>query len=179
MINEQDIRQQLQNSDTREKAFEQLVREYQEPLYWQIRRMVLTHDDANDVLQNTFLKAWSAIDSFRGEAKISTWFYRIAANEALNFLDRQRSHLQIDNGESNVANTLQSDAYFDGDETQLQLQEAIGQLPEKQRLVFNMKYFQEMKYEDMSQILGTSVGALKASYHHAVKKICTFFQLRD
>jgi RNA polymerase sigma-70 factor (ECF subfamily) len=179
MINEQDIRQQLQNSDTREKAFEQLVREYQEPLYWQIRRMVLTHDDANDVLQNTFLKAWSAIDSFRGEAKISTWFYRIAANEDLNFLDRQRSHLQIDNGESNVANTLQSDAYFDGDETQLQLQEAIGQLPEKQRLVFNMKYFQEMKYEDMSQILGTSVGALKASYHHAVKKICTFFQLRD
>lgn len=179
MINEQEIIHQLQHKSTRESAFDRLVREYQEPLYWQIRRLVLLHDDANDVLQNTFMKAWSAIESFRGESKISTWLYRIAINEALNYLEKKKQHIHLDDTENNAAAMLQSDSYFDGDETQLQLQQAISQLPEKQRAVFNMKYFQEMKYEDMSEILGTSVGALKASYHHAVKKIYTFFQSLD
>ena len=179
MIIEPDIIQQLQHPATRESAFSKIVYEYQESLYWQIRRLVLIHDDANDILQNTFMKAWSAIDSFRGESKISTWLFRIAINEALNFLEKKKQTIRLDDSESNIADKLQSDAYFDGDETQLQLQQAISQLPEKQRVVFNMKYFDEMKYEDMSEMLGTSVGALKASYHHAVKKICTFFHSLD
>ncbi|MBQ3992758.1 MAG: sigma-70 family RNA polymerase sigma factor [Bacteroidaceae bacterium] len=180
MIVEKELIEQLQHSATREKAFTTLVRGYQEPLYWQIRRLVLTHDDANDVLQNTFLKAWTAIDSFRGEAKLSTWLYRIAINEALNFLERRKKvSVALDSTENDLSETLQSDPYFDGDETQLQLQQAISALPEKQQLVFNLKYFQEMKYEEMSQVLKTSVGALKASYHHAVKKISSFFEEHD
>ncbi len=179
MINEQEIIQQLQQKKTRESAFSKLVYEYQEPIYWQIRRLVTDHDDANDIVQNTFLKAWSAIDSFRGESKISTWLFRIAINEALNFIDKKKQNIYLDDTENSVAYMLRSDPYFDGDETQLQLQQAISQLPEKQRAVFNLKYFQEMKYEDMSQVLDTSVGALKASYHHAVKKICAFFNSID
>ena len=179
MINEQLILQQLQDDRTREKAFTALVREYQEPLYWQVRRMVLCHEDADDVLQNAFLKAWQALDSFRGESRLSTWLFRIAINDALNHLERQKNTSDIDIDTSNIASMLQSDPYFDGDEVQLQLQEAVGGLPEKQRLVFNLKYFQEMKYEDMSQMLGTSVGALKASYHHAVQKIINFFENTD
>ncbi len=179
MLNEQEIIQQLQQSNTREKAFEQLVREYQETLYWQIRRLVLVHEDADDVLQNTFIKAWGALDSFRGEARISTWLYRIAINESLNFIEKKRQHIHLDDSESGLAAMLQSDPYFDGDETQIMLQQAISQLPEKQRAVFNMKYFDEMKYEDMSRILKTSVGALKASYHHAVKKITAFFEAHN
>lgn len=180
MIVEKELIEQLQHSATREKAFTTLVREYQEPLYWQIRRLVLAHDDANDVLQNTFLKAWSAIESFRGESKLSTWLFRIAINEALNFVERRKKvAVALDNDENNLSETLQSDPYFDGDETQLQLQQAISALPEKQQLVFNLKYFQEMKYEEMSQVLKTSVGALKASYHHAVKKISAYFEEHD
>ena len=135
--------------------------------------MVLSHDDADDLLQNTFLKAWSNIDYFRGEAKLSTWLYKIAINECITFLNRQRSLNQVsmDDADLFLLDRLESDSYFDGDAVQFKLQKAILTLPEKQRLVFNMKYFDDMKYEEMSEILGTSVGALKASYHHAVKKI--------
>ena len=180
VIDEKQLISQLQDDNTRVAAFTTLVDTYKETLYWQIRRMVLSHDDADDVLQNTFIKAWTGLDSFRGDSKLSTWLYRIATNETLNFLERQRRpSVSLDDKESYTAQTLQSDPYFDGDETQLQLQEAIGQLPAKQRQVFQLKYFDEMKYEDMSQVLGTSVGALKASYHHAVKKICNFFDQLD
>ncbi|MCR5434029.1 MAG: RNA polymerase sigma factor [Bacteroidaceae bacterium] len=179
MINESLILQQLHDSKLREQAFTTIVREYQEPLYRQIRRIVLYHDDANDVLQNTFLKAWSAIDSFRGESKMITWLFRIATNEALNYLEKENNSTRMSEVEGSVASQLQSDPYFDGDETELQLQEAVSKLPEKQRLVFNMKYFQELKYEEISQILGTSVGALKTSYHIAVQKITSFFEKID
>ena len=179
MINESLILQQLHDSKLREQAFTTIVREYQEPLYRQIRRIVLYHDDANDVLQNTFLKAWSALDSFRGESKLITWLFRIATNEALNYLEKENNNTRMSELEGSVASQLQSDPYFDGDETELQLQEAVSKLPEKQRLVFNMKYFQELKYEEISQILGTSVGALKTSYHIAVQKITSFFEKID
>jgi RNA polymerase sigma-70 factor (ECF subfamily) len=179
MINESLILQQLHDSKLREQAFTTIVREYQEPLYRQIRRIVLYHDDANDVLQNTFLKAWSALDSFRGESKLITWLFRIATNEALNYLEKENNNTRMSEVEGSVASQLQSDPYFDGDETELQLQEAVSKLPEKQRLVFNMKYFQELKYEEISQILGTSVGALKTSYHIAVQKITSFFEKID
>ncbi|MBQ7570740.1 MAG: sigma-70 family RNA polymerase sigma factor [Bacteroidaceae bacterium] len=179
-IDEKQLISRLQDDNTRVAAFTTLVDTYKEALYWQIRRMVLSHDDADDVLQNTFIKAWTGLDSFRGDSKLSTWLYRIATNETLNFLERQRRPaVSLDEEESHVALTLQSDPYFDGDETQAQLQEAIGQLPAKQRQVFVMKYYDDMKYEDMSQVLETSVGALKASYHHAVKKICNFFDQLD
>lgn len=179
MINESQILQQLHDSKFREQAFTTIVREYQEPLYRQIRRIVLYHDDANDVLQNTFLKAWGALDSFRGESKLITWLFRIATNEALNYLEKEKNYARMSEVESNVVSQLQSDPYFDGDETELELQEAISKLPEKQRLVFNMKYFQELKYEEISQILDTSVGALKTSYHIAVQKITKFFEKLD
>lgn len=174
--NEEDIINRLQSPETYREAFGEVVKAYSEQLYWQIRRMVLSHDDANDVLQNTFIKAWDNIEYFRAEARLSTWLYRIAFNECLNFINRKRAHeqLSIDDADVEALNKLESDPYFDGDETQLLLQKAIRTLPEKQRIVFNLKYFDEMKYEDMSEIIGTSVGALKASYHHAVKKITDF-----
>ena len=178
--NEQQIVEQLRDVSHREAAFTQLVEHYKEQLYWQIRRMVLSHDDADDVLQNTFIKAWMGLDGFRGDAKLSTWLFRIANNETLNFLERKRQSLSLDDEATvGVAARLESDPYFDGDETERQLQEAIASLPDKQRQVFNLKYFDEMKYEEMSVLLGTSVGALKASYHHAVKKISVFFQALD
>ena len=177
---EKELITQLQNPATQRNAFEKVVKEYSEPLYWQIRRMVLNHDDTNDLLQNTFVKAWTNLSQFRGEAKLSTWLYRIALNECLNFLNRQKAQkdLSIDD-ECAIVNQLESDPYFDGDKTQLLFQEAIHTLPDKQRMIFQMKYFQEMKYEDISEIMGTTVGALKASYHHAVKKIEDFFNRRD
>lgn len=180
-INEKEIIPKLQDPSTRRKAFEEVVSAFGEPLYWQIRRMVLDHDDANDLLQNTFIKAWTNLEQFRGEARLSTWLYRIALNECLNFLNRQQAQNQfsIDSEDTSVVNQLESDPYFDGDETQQMFQEAIHTLPEKQRMVFQMKYFQEMKYEDISEIMGTTIGALKASYHHAVKKIEDFFNQRD
>ncbi len=163
---------------TRRKAFEEMVKAYSVRLYWQIRHIVLTHEDANDVLQNTFLKAWSNLDNFRGEAKLSTWLYRIAVNESLTFLQKKRDAADFDT-EAEAVSVLESDPYFDGDETDRQLQAAVALLPEKQRTVFNMKYFQEMKYEEISEILNTSVGALKASYHFAVDKIQKYFDEHD
>ncbi|MDH6534972.1 sigma-70 family RNA polymerase sigma factor [Parabacteroides sp. 52] len=173
---EDDIVIQLRDPDQQRNAFAKIVGAYGEKLYWQIRKMVLNHEDANDLLQNTFIKAWTNIDYFRGEAKLSTWLYRIAINECITFLNRQRTvnNISIDDTDVYLLEKLKGDDYFDGDLAQTKLQEAILLLPEKQRIVFNMKYFEEMKYDDMSEILGTSVGALKASYHHAVKKVEEF-----
>ena len=175
-IIEEEIVNQLHDPAKQREAFAWIVSTYGEKLYWQIRKMVLTHDDTNDLLQNTFMKAWTNIDYFRGEAKISTWLYKIAINESLTFLTKQRNQeaVSMDDADLFLLERLKGDDYFDGDEAQLKLQKAILTLPDKQRLVFNMKYYDEMKYEDMSEILGTSVGALKASYHHAVKKIEAF-----
>ena len=176
--NEQEIIALLQVPEKQREAFECIVKEYSEQIYWQIRRMVLSHDDANDILQNTFINAWTNIDYFRGDAKMSTWLYRIALNECLTFLNKVRrtSQLSIDEADAELLNKLESDAYFDGDMTQKTFLKAVHQLPEKQRIVFNLKYFKGMKYEEISEILGTSTGALKASYHHAVKKIEAFLE---
>jgi RNA polymerase sigma-70 factor (ECF subfamily) len=177
---EDELVERLRNPSTLRDAFARIVSLYGEKLYWQIRKMVLNHDDANDLLQNTFLKAWVNIESFRGDAKLSTWLYKIAINECITFLNRQRvmNNVSVDDTDLFLLERLKGDDYFDGDLAQLKLQEAILLLPEKQRLVFNMKYYGEMKYEEMSDVLGTSVGALKASYHHAVKKIEEFL-VRD
>ena len=177
--NEEETLRRLQDPKTQTRAFEEIVNHYSQPLYWQIRRLVVEHEDADDVLQNTFIKAWTNITSFRGESKLSTWLYKIAYNESLTFLNHKREQLSLDDLNSMVTETLESDPYFDGDETQLMLQEEINSLPDKQKAVFNMKYFEEMKYEEMSQITGTSVGALKASFHLAVKKIEEYFNNRD
>ena len=176
--NEKEIISLLQDATRQREAFEAIVKEYSETLYWQIRRLVLSHDDANDILQNTFIKAWSNIDYFRGDAKMSTWLYRIALNECLTYVNKQQANntLSIDDADIEVLGKLESDPYFDGDETQKVFLRAIHSLPQKQQMVFNLKYFKEMKYEEISEILGTSVGALKASYHHAVKKIETFLE---
>ena len=163
----------FRNNDKRNYAFNLLVRKYQERLYWHIRRIVINHEDTNDVLQNTFIKIFKGLDKFREDSKLFTWLYRIATNEAITFLNKKRNFflLPIIDLESKLVNSLQSDEYFDGDEIQLKLQKAVLSLPKKQRLVFNMKYFEEMKYEQISEILDTSVGSLKASYFHAVRKI--------
>jgi RNA polymerase sigma-70 factor (ECF subfamily) len=163
----------LKDENLRKDAFQQLVRLYQEKLYWHIRKMVINHDDTDDVLQNTFLKVWNNISGFRQESTLYTWLYRIATNEAITFLNskKRRTLLPLQDINDQLINNLKSDPYFEGDKIQMKLQQAILGLPEKQRIVFNMKYFDEMKYEDMSKILDTSVGALKASFHHAVKKI--------
>ena len=175
--NEQKILEQLKDRTLRNSAFSVVVEKYSPKIYWHIRNMVLSHDDANDLVQETFIKAWNSLDTFRGEAHISTWLYRIAINETLAFLKkRQIETIPIDSDEYDIAGTLESDAYFCGDSTDILFRRAIETLPEKQRLVFNMKYFEEMKYEEMSDILGTSIGALKASYHIAVKKIEKFIE---
>lgn len=163
----------LQDERTQKDAFSVLVKTYSEQLYWQIRKIVISHDDANDVLQNTFIKIWTNINNFRGDSKLITWLYKIAINESITFINKQRQqhNIPLDDEENFLVGKLESDSYFDGDEAQMKLQKAILTLPDKQRIVFNMKYFDEMKYEEMSQVLDTSVGALKASYHHAVKKI--------
>ncbi len=172
-IDEKELVKQLQNKATAAQAFDTLIKKYSQPVYWQIRKMVMNHDDANDLVQNVFVKAWNNLHNFRGDAKLSTWLFKIAVNESINFINKEKQRLQLseDSDEDYLLNNIEADEYFDGDEIQKELQRAIAALPEKQRLVFNMRYYDEMKYEEMSDILGTSVGALKASYHHAVKKI--------
>ena len=173
----------LQDPHTRREGFAVLVRQYSEPLYWkQIRRMVIDHDDANDVLQNAFLKIWNNLDTFQGKSALSTWLYRIAINEALDFVRRQKnvnSATVSTEDEPGVAARLMGDDYFDGDEAQARLQEAVARLPEVQRTVFTLKYFDELKYSEISKILDTSEGALKASYHLAVKKITEYLHLGE
>ena len=178
MISEELLVEQLRTETTQKRAFELLVNTYKEKLYWHIRRIVLDHDDADDVLQNTFIKVFRNINGFKGDSKLYSWMYRIATNEALTFIKSKSKNLGINNAEVHdvLVQKLESDVYFEGDYIQLQLQKAIATLPEKQKLVFNMKYFQELKYEEIAAILETSVGALKASYHLAVKKIESFLK---
>lgn len=175
------LMQQLMDPATQRKAFERVVREYSEQLYWQARRIVLTHDDADDVIQNVFLKAWTHLDDFHQDSRLSTWLYRITINESVDFVRRKKnkSVVSTDQEETGIANMLLADNYFDGDETQALLQEAIAQLPDVQRTVFNLRYYDDMKYSDMSELLETSEGSLKASYHIAVKKISEFFKRHD
>lgn len=170
---EQQLLLQLRQPGSRRKAFEGIVARYQQPLYYHIRRMVIVHDDADDVLQNTFLKAWRYIDKFRAESSLKTWLYRIATNEALSFLNKKKKqhYSDVEDLNNDLRHSLQNSPYIAGDEIQMRLQNAILRLPERQRLVFNLRYFDEMKYDEMAKMLDLSVGALKASYHHAVKKI--------
>lgn len=181
IADEQFLMKQLRDPKMQRKAFERVVREYSEQLYWQVRRIVLSHDDADDVLQNVFIKAWTHLNDFHGESRLSTWLYRIAVNESLDFVRRKKNQTMVstDDVEQHVANMLLADNYFDGDETEAQLQEAIAQLPEVQRMVFNLRYYDDMKYSEISKLLHTSEGALKASYHIAVKKISEFFKQHD
>lgn len=173
MTDEAQLVKQLQSKTSKEQAFRALLSLYKERLYWHIRNIVKSHDDADDVLQNTFIKIYKNIDNFKGDSKLFSWMYRIATNEAITLLNKNAKRLQITSEELQqlAINNLTSDVYFEGDAIQLKLQKAIATLPEKQQLVFNMKYFEDIKYKDMSVILKTSEGALKASYHIAVKKI--------
>jgi RNA polymerase sigma factor (sigma-70 family) len=173
---EQEFIQELLNPKTQNQAFQKLLEEYQKPLYNHIRNILLNHDDTDDVLQNTFVKVFQNLNKFKGESKLFSWMYRIATNEALTFLNHKSKlgGVSSETLQSKTIDNLKADIYFDGNEIQIKLQKAIIQLPEKQQLVFRMKYFEELKYEEISEILGTSVGALKASYHHAVKKIEAF-----
>jgi len=179
--NDQHIIEDLKDENRRNLAFHMLVKTYQERLYWHIRKIVINHDDADDVLQNTFMKVWRNIDTFREESSLYTWLYRIATNESITFLNsrKKKSLIPLNDESEYLLENLMSDPYFEGDQVQMKLQEAIVRLPEKQRLVFNMKYFDEMKYDDMAEILNTSVGALKASYHHAVKKVEDYLKNND
>ncbi len=166
----------FRNEQLREASFTQLVRKYQERLYWHIRRMVIDHEDTNDILQNVFIKVWKNLDEFREESNLYTWLYRIGTNEALTWIEQQkrRTSVSLSDNEDFYSERLQAQKDFDPNKIEWKLQQAIQTLPEKQRIVFNLRYYDEMPYEDMSGILGTSVGALKASYHHAVKKVQSF-----
>ena len=178
--NEKEIVIGLKDESRRAAAFSAIVNRYSQQIYWHIRRMVFSHDDANDLVQNTFIKAWTNIDKFRGDSQVSTWLYRIAVNETLNFLSKgSPDTVSLDTPEGAMAEMLESDTYFNGDHVDALFQEAISQLPHKQRLIFNMKYFDDMKYEEISEILGTSTGALKASYHIAIKKIENYLNNND
>lgn len=178
VYSDSELLNQFQKEETRNFAFHLMVQKYQEKIYWHIRKIVIDHDDANDVVQNTFVKAWNGLLNFREDSQLYTWLYRIATNEALTFLKKKRTRffLPLVDVESQLAQSLESDPYFNGDEAEMKLQKAILRLPEKQRVIFNMKYFEEMTYEEISEVLGTSVGALKASYHIAVKKIENFLE---
>lgn len=181
-LSDKEMIDMLQDPHTRREGFAVLVRQYSEPLYWKVRRIVLNHEDANDVLQNAFLKIWNNLDTFLGKSALSTWLYRIAINEALDFVRRQKnvnSATVSTEDEPGVAARLMGDDYFDGDEAQARLQEAVARLPEVQRTVFTLKYFDELKYSEISKILDTSEGALKASYHLAVKKITEYLHLGE
>ena len=175
-IDDAELLVQFREPATKEQAFTTIIKKYQERLYWHIRRMVVDHENTNDVLQNMFIKAWKGLENFREDSQLYTWLYRIATNESLTFLDQQKrkSSISLNDVESGLSNTIKADQNFDANRLEWKLQLAIQQLPEKQRLVFNLRYYDEMPYEQMSQVLGTSEGALKASYHHAAKKIQDF-----
>jgi len=172
--------QQLKNVKTKEKAFRELITLYKERLYWHIRKIVISHDDTDDVLQNTFIKIFKNIDKFNEQSKLYSWMYRIATNESITFINKRAKQRSVDleDYQQELASSLESDDFFTGDEIQIILQKAIATLPQKQQLVFNMKYFDELKYDEISSILETSVGALKASYFHAVKKIENYIKLK-
>jgi RNA polymerase sigma-70 factor (ECF subfamily) len=172
-IQDTELLLQFRNPETKERAFTAIIRKYQEKLYWHIRRMVVEHEDANDVLQNVFIRVWNGLENFREDSQLYTWLYRIATNECLSYLEQQKrkSALPLDEMESGLSNKVIADKYFDPNKLEWKLQLAIQQLPEKQRIVFTLRYYDEMPYEEMSRVLDTSEGALKASYHHAVKKI--------
>ena len=176
---DEDILNLVQRPGTQERGFRLLIERYQERLYWQIRRIVIDHEDANDVVQNCFVKVFRSIHNFQGKSKLYTWLYRIATNEAITFVKKKKKKqatASIESEELNLANRLVADPYFDGSAAQVRLQCALATLPTKQKIVFNLRYFEEMPYNDMAEILDTSVGALKASYHHAVKKIEHYFK---
>ncbi len=168
----------LKNEETQAQAFSTLVKKYQKQMYYYIRKMVLDHDDADDVTQNTFIKIWKGIPKFRGDAKLSTWMYKIATNEAITFINKKKkiAGVPLDQVEYSLSKSLEADVYYDGDEIQRQLQTAMAMLPQKQKAVFVMKYYEAKKYSEISEITGTSVGALKASFHHAVTKIENFLK---
>ncbi|HLZ88390.1 MAG TPA: sigma-70 family RNA polymerase sigma factor [Puia sp.] len=172
-IQDTELLLQFRDPETKERAFTAIIRKYQEKLYWHIRRMVVEHEDANDVLQNVFIRVWNGLENFREDSQLYTWLYRIATNECLSYLEQQKrkSALPLDETESGLSNKIVADKYFDPNKLEWKLQLAIQQLPEKQRVVFTLRYYDEMPYEEMSRVLDTSEGALKASYHHAVKKI--------
>ena len=172
-IHDSELLVQFRNPSTREKAFTAIIKKYQERLYWHIRRMLVDHEDTNDVLQNVFIRVWNGLDNFREDAQLYTWLYRIATNESLTFIEQQKkkASVPLDDVEGSISNKIKADKYFDANKIEWKLQLAIQQLPEKQRIVFNLRYYDEMPYEEMSRVLETSEGALKASYHHAVKKI--------
>jgi len=178
LIEEDLLIKQLKNAQTQDKAFRELMSQYKERLYWHIRKIVISHDDTDDVLQNTFVKIYRNINKFNAESKLYSWMYRIATNESITFINKRakRNTVDVDEMQLQLVNNLEADVYFDGTAIQLKLQKAIATLPQKQQLVFNMKYFDDMKYQEISEVLETSVGALKASYHHAVKKIETLLK---
>lgn len=180
-LTDEQIAQMLKNPEKRREAFSSVIHKYQEQLYWQIRKLVIDHEDTSDVLQNTLLKAWQALDNFRADSKLSTWLYTIAHNEAISFLTKKQQELDmtIDDPEGYAMDCVEADKYFDGDEAQQLLLQAIASLPAKQREVFNYRYYEELPYEEISLITGTSVGALKASYHFAVEKISDFLRKKE
>ncbi len=177
-LNDKELVSLFKSSPQREQVFRVIIERYQRKLYWHIRRMLVDHDDTDDVLQNVFIKVWKNLDQFKEEAQLYSWLYRIASNETISFIRKRKEErfIRLGETEQDIEGLLSEDHHFKGDEIQKKLQLAIQSLPEKQRLVFNMKYYEEMKYEDMSEILETSVGALKASYHHAVKKIESYLR---
>ncbi|RFZ95249.1 sigma-70 family RNA polymerase sigma factor [Mucilaginibacter conchicola] len=178
---DEEILSKFRDEKTRNEAFNMLLKKYQQKIYWHVRRMVIDHDDADDVTQDVFIKIWKNLPGFRNDAQLYTWMYRIATNECITFLNKkkQKNNVPLDDVDYELSDTLASSDQFSGDKIQMKLQQAILTLPDKQRLVFNMKYFDDMKYEEMSDVLGTSVGALKASYHLAVKKIESFILSND
>lgn len=172
-LSDSELLVQFRNPITKEKAYTTLIKKYQEKLYWHVRRMVIEHEDANDVLQNVFIRVWNGLENFREDSQLYTWLYRIATNECLTYLEQQkkRTSVSLSDVESGLSNKIKADRHFDPNRLEWKLQLAIQQLPEKQRIVFHLRYYDEMPYEEMSRVLETSEGALKASYHHAVKKI--------
>jgi RNA polymerase sigma factor (sigma-70 family) len=181
VVDDAEILSKFQNEKTRNEAFNLLLKKYQQKIYWHIRRMVIDHDDADDIAQDVFVKVWKNLPGFRADAQLYTWMYRIATNECITFLNKKKAknNVSLDDVDSTLGDTLAASSYFDGDKAQRRLQEALLTLPDKQRLVFNMKYYEDMKYEEISDVVGTSVGALKASFHLAVKKIEAYLLSKD